>query len=646
MRHSCLVLVPFIAAGLAAAAEPPRYQFGDDPRWADPNFDDSSWSVAQSGSRVASNGGRMGLYDDNLWSLNRDASWPAHAGIMWVRFRISLPAAVDKDLALMDAGCPDSLGLPHEWRLNGRLIGNDGSFPPRATVTVRPGNCVFPIPTGEAAPDLAGIVALRVWYPPFRSGVDEAYLVFASRNTLEQRARLAVAEARYARVPDTAVSLFFVLFGPTLLFFWKVGRGSATLFWLGWWALIDGMFNFVGIIPWNLDPHWSYDRFWAVYAAFNFLNLATGLEFPWTAFEIRRRWPLRALQGMALLRALGAYYIITADVAGLAFSYVSNAMRVLNLVPFAVLAGVSAWQLRRKSQSGPIAIAMILLATLVLAVAGYFKPWLSIPPFLTVGPFLIDPRVPGGFLPMLAVSVVLLRRLWKTWQRRSELEAEFDAARQMQQALVPPAASSRGFAVASAYLPAREVGGDFYWLLPGADGSLLLVVGDVSGKGLKAAMSVATLAGAVRDWPGRGPARVLAHLNAVLYGRAGDGFTTCCVALFEADGRVSIANAGHLPPYRNGAEMEVEAGLPLGLTPEPEYAEVEFTVLPGDGITFVSDGVVEARSATGELYGFERTCAVSTQSASEIAETAKAFGQEDDITVITIRREKAAVTFR
>jgi serine phosphatase RsbU (regulator of sigma subunit) len=92
--------------------------------------------------------------------------------------------------------------------------------------------------------------------------------------------------------------------------------------------------------------------------------------------------------------------------------------------------------------------------------------------------------------------------------------------------------------------------------------------------------------------------------------------------------------------------MEVEAGLPLGLTPEPEYAEVEFTVLPGDGITFVSDGVVEARSATGELYGFERTSAVSTQSASEIAETAKAFGQEDDITVITIRREKAAVTFR
>jgi len=171
---------------------------------------------------------------------------------------------------------------------------------------------------------------------------------------------------------------------------------------------------------------------------------------------------------------------------------------------------------------------------------------------------------------------------------------------------------------------------------------LLLVAGDVSGKGLKAAMTVATLAGALRNEPSRKPAQVLSRLNSVLLGHGGGGFTTCCAALFKADGSVTIANAGHMPPWRNGEEIQVEPGLPLGLIAGPEYAGAVAALRPGDALTFVSDGVVEARNASREIYGFERMRALSTQPAARIAETARAFGQEDDISVITIERSAAA----
>ncbi|HUY95658.1 MAG TPA: SpoIIE family protein phosphatase, partial [Terracidiphilus sp.] len=89
-------------------------------------------------------------------------------------------------------------------------------------------------------------------------------------------------------------------------------------------------------------------------------------------------------------------------------------------------------------------------------------------------------------------------------------------------------------------------------------------------------------------------------------------------------------------PYRNGEEVPLESGLPLGVIADAEYFETTFTLAPGNQLTFLSDGVVEAQSSTGELFGFDRTAAISTQSAEQIAAAAQAFGQEDDITVLTL----------
>lgn len=150
-------------------------------------------------------------------------------------------------------------------------------------------------------------------------------------------------------------------------------------------------------------------------------------------------------------------------------------------------------------------------------------------------------------------------------------------------------------------------------------------------------MSVSTIIGALRGCTERAPANVLGYLNRALCGHI-TGFATCCAALIDPDGKLTIANAGHLSPYLNGEELTVSPGLPLGIVDASDYSEMSLELAPSDSLTFVSDGVVEARNSAGELYGFSRTQSISAQPARKIAEAARSFGQEDDIAVLTVRR--------
>jgi len=202
-----------------------------------------------------------------------------------------------------------------------------------------------------------------------------------------------------------------------------------------------------------------------------------------------------------------------------------------------------------------------------------------------------------------------------------------------------------GYAIEAAYRPAAEVGGDFYQILPQADSSTLIVVGDVSGKGLKAAMTGALAIGAIRALRQQGlsPAALLTALNQQLLESQESGFVTCLCARISASGESTFSNAGHLAPYRNGAVVPIESGLPLGITGAAQYTESILQLDPEDSLTLLSDGVLEARDASGDLFGFERTRAISSNSAAQIASAAQAFGQEDDITVLTVRFAPAAV---
>ena len=186
-------------------------------------------------------------------------------------------------------------------------------------------------------------------------------------------------------------------------------------------------------------------------------------------------------------------------------------------------------------------------------------------------------------------------------------------------------------------MPASEVGGDFFQVLPADDGSLLIVVGDVSGKGLKAAMTVSAIVGALRNEKERQPGKVLRNLNRVLLGEV-SGFATCAAVLISADGGMTLANAGHPSPYCNGKEVATPNGLPLGIVADCSYEETHYMLAPGDRLTFLSDGVVEAANEDRELYGFERAAALTTRPAAEIADAAQRWGQEDDITVVSVTR--------
>ncbi len=254
----------------------------------------------------------------------------------------------------------------------------------------------------------------------------------------------------------------------------------------------------------------------------------------------------------------------------------------------------------------------------------------------------IDVRGIAYLLFAMVMLVAMTFRLRRIQNRNREIEQELAAARSVQQILIPEEIPTvPGLAVESAYLPAQQVGGDFFQVLPTADGGLLLVVGDVSGKGLPAAMLVSVLVGSIRSTAEftSDPAELLAHLNQRLIGRTkGGGFSTAIAALIPPDGPVTIANAGHLSPYLDGKEVELPKALPLGIVSGAKYESSQIELRPGSRLTFYSDGVVEAQSATGELFGFERGQQISTRSAAAIVEAARKFGQSDDITVVIIER--------
>lgn len=242
-------------------------------------------------------------------------------------------------------------------------------------------------------------------------------------------------------------------------------------------------------------------------------------------------------------------------------------------------------------------------------------------------------------LNLIAIAAVLILRFTRSAQEQKRLATELASARAVQDRLVPAQLPLLpGLHLDATYLPAAEVGGDFYQVFSQDDGSALVVIGDVSGKGLKAAMTGTLVLGALRSLAQENlpPAQTLFRLNVQLALSSDGGFVTCLCARIAADGKLTLANAGHLAPYRNGEELTLDNGLPLGITTDASYTETTINLAPGDQITFLSDGVLEAQNPEGQLFGFDRTKTISVQTAGDIARAAQAHGQQDDITVLTL----------
>jgi serine phosphatase RsbU (regulator of sigma subunit) len=242
---------------------------------------------------------------------------------------------------------------------------------------------------------------------------------------------------------------------------------------------------------------------------------------------------------------------------------------------------------------------------------------------------------------------------------RQSFEQELRVARGIQQTLLPKDLPRlAGWEMAGYYQPAREVGGDFYDFLELEDGQLGLVVGDATGKGIPAALVMATTRSMLRavSQASDSPGEVLRRANdPLVMDIPPNMFVTCLYAILEPEsGRLRYANAGHDLPYRRhgGEAEELRArGMPLGLMPGMEYEEKEIVLEKGDRVLFYSDGLVEAHDPEGEMFGFPRLrrliAAHGAGSGDKLVDflltelarfTGEGWEQEDDITLVTLQR--------
>jgi predicted ester cyclase len=247
-------------------------------------------------------------------------------------------------------------------------------------------------------------------------------------------------------------------------------------------------------------------------------------------------------------------------------------------------------------------------------------------------------------------------------RERERIEQELRVARRIQQSLLPEAIPElEGWRIAAYYGPAREVGGDFYDFLELEDGRLGLVVGDATGHGMPAALVMATTRGMLRAvvQSSESPGEVLARVNEALVADIPPStFVTCFYGVLDPkDGHLSYANAGHNLPCRrhDGQAEELRArGMPLGLIPGMRYEEKETILASGDITLFYSDGLVEAHNPQREMFGFPRLRRLVAEHDAEEGSlvdvlidelrsfTGDGWEQEDDITLVTLRRSAAS----
>jgi serine phosphatase RsbU (regulator of sigma subunit) len=316
------------------------------------------------------------------------------------------------------------------------------------------------------------------------------------------------------------------------------------------------------------------------------------------------------------------------------------------------------------------ALAMLKQAGVVLVVplvsSGELIGLLNLGPRLSERGYSGDDRRLLGALAGYAAPAMRVGQLVRQQQAeardRERIEQELKVAQLIQQQFLPKSVPDLpSWHVAAFYRPARTVGGDFYDFISLPDGRHMLVIGDVTDKGVPAALVMASTHALLRGAAPRliSPGQVLAHVNDLLcVDIPAHMFVTCLALVLDpVTGLLEFANAGHDVPYvrTDGGVAELRArGMPLGLMPGMEYEEKTFQMRPGDSVLLHSDGLAEAHSADREMFGFPRVCALVGRSApgealidaclAELeAFTGPGHEQEDDITLVTLERSRGAL---
>ncbi|RZU40387.1 PP2C family protein-serine/threonine phosphatase [Edaphobacter modestus] len=629
-RYPCLLLfsallsIPYLGAqtvtidayrlaDVTTLDAPFRFHIGDDPDFANANFDDSAWQLLKPGESLPS---------AHLPDLQPDTTWS----------RIHLHIA--NPMGPLGIAITISDGLPYEVFANGRQIAISPSMHAKAPQYIRP----FAIELPQSSDIVLSVRCLVTahttsqLFPLARFQIGQLGAI-RSATELER-----IRSFNNSTLVSFLLGLIYLAFSAVALSLFLSQRNHLEYLWLAIFCLFSvayhGAFtaiNVGAISATLLHVMFSVCAGWA--------TLLSSLEFVLCFSRAEHVRPARFVQLVMLFCPL------------LALAQFERAYGIALISTFLVLLFLMSFYLVQAIRRGRAESWLLLPSFAIwafnglLSMAAIFYP--SSVPLLSgihFGYVGISFEDIGGFVVAFGFLVVVLFRFIRVSSAEQRSAAEIAAARTVQQILIPETIPAiTGLTIESAYLPADEVGGDFFQILPQPSGTTLIFLGDVSGHGLKAAMTVSLLVGSIRTLTDflQSPAQLLTRLNQRLVGHS-SGFATCLILAISPDGLLTYANAGHLNPYLDGHELESEPNLPLGLAPDVTYTESTMHLNSSQRLTLLTDGVLEAtNSKTNALFGFDRTREVSTQSAQSIAATAKAFAfgapQADDITVLTIQ---------
>jgi len=607
-------------------------QAGDNPAYAQPGFDDSHWLPAD--------------------AKTHSSEYFPHTNtpVIWRRIHVKV-ASGDTQLALQAY----FISRAFEVYVNGQKLIQSGGVEPYVAYT-RNARIIVPIPPAQLRTGTL-VIAIRARAPrTFWEGTAPAFngpmLTIGDETELSNRKNLSLIGEN---TPNFIECLFALGVGLVALALFIGQRQRKEYLWIFMLGACNGallpllFLSIIRNIPVSL---------WGVNEIILFSSLMSIL-FMVEAF-LRRQFG-RALWLFFTLACFSAGVCDVLFLYGLIPSYYDALFTIVIGIVFAGVIPILLFrQWRRGDQEAGLLLIPFLLYSLMIyeqiatgllqilpPLRGFATHLTQLANAFPIGVFNFGLSGVAKLCFYFSLVIIIVLRSTRMSRQQAVLEGEMAAAREVQQIIVPDQFEPiPGFAVDSVYQPAQQVGGDFFQVLPAKDGGLLVVVGDVAGKGLPAAMLVSVLIGAIRTAAedSNNPSLMLRKLNNRLLGRNAGGFSTALAVHITSDGWVSVASAGHLSPYLDGREIELAGALPLGLAADACYEITQFYLAPSSRLTFYSDGVVEAQNPAGELFGFARARAISTMPAAIIAEAARQFGQSDDITVVAIQRAAAVAS--
>jgi hypothetical protein len=617
-------------------AGPWKFHVGDDAAWARPDFDDSRWEDVD-----LTPDGNTGLSPG--WTARGHAGYSGYA---WYRLKIDVQEA-KRSLALK---MPDSFDDAYQVFVNGDRLGEFGKFTDHGVTAYSGLPTAFRLPRGVRSGDV--LIAIRVWMDsatPFNSpdagGLRQPpELGYAS--AISEQVRLDWDDvAHYVGSGFLEMQILFMALLMALTLFW-LDRQEKSYLWL---SLVceASLLSVAPALLINFTTWIGLTEYVILHDVIAFpLRIGLWVLFWGYWFRLGRMRVLHyAVWSLVVILAIGTAMLrpplygkhVPVQAAGFLHPF----LLVVNLGLGVLLLLVAYRGFYKNKGEGGLAAAAVLLA--VIANYQYELRLLHVPTTFTRFGFTISLGSVSTILSLLIITVMLLSRFITAQRAKEQWKLEIAQARHIQQVLIPnklPQISD--LSIDSEYRPAREVGGDFFQIVPKEeDGTSLIVFGDVTGKGLQAGMLVALIIGAIRSTAqhDNSPEAILEALNEQLCERE-SASATCMVLRFSPNGTVELANAGQLPPYLNGSEMQIEGALPLGMLPGMDFPVTSFQLEPGDSLMIMSDGIVEAQNAHGELFGFERIEQMlrSHTTTAEIAAAAQGFGQTDDILVLRVER--------